>query len=108
MTQKTIQQIIFAFGGIFTLVGAMTQFAHFEYAPYIFAVGVALLIYSHVKNILATSKDNFRTKRLSRIGFISALMLLVACYFMFIGSNAWVVFLLIYAVVTLVLTFRSE
>jgi len=108
MTQKTAQQIIFTLGGIFTLAGAITQFAHFEYAPYIFAVGTALLIYSHVKNILAANENNFRTKRLSRIGFISALMLLVACYFMFIGSNAWVVFLLIYAVITLVLTFRSE
>ena len=108
MTQKIIQQIIFSFGGIFTLVGAVTQFTHFEYAPYIFAVGAALLIYCHIKNILATSEDNFRTKRLSRIGFISALMLLVACYFMFIGSNAWVVFLLIYAVVTFALSFRSE
>jgi len=108
MTQKTVQQIIFIFGGIFTLVGAITQFAHFEYAPYIFAIGAALLIYSRIKNILATNENNFRTKRLSRIGFISALMLLVACYFMFIDSNAWVVFLLIYAVVTFVLTFRSE
>ena len=108
MTQKTVQQIIFILAGIFTIAGAILQIADFKYAPYVFSVGVALLIYSHAKNILAATSDNFRTKRLSRIGFISALLLLIACYFMFTGSNAWVIFLLIYAVVTLALSFRSE
>jgi len=108
MTREKIHQIIFILAGLFTIIGAVTQFAKLEYAPYIFALGSLLLIYSHLKNIFSTSENDFRTRRLSRIGFISSLMLIISNYFMFTSSNAWVVFLLIYAVVTFSLSFRSE
>lgn len=108
MTQEKTQQIIFVSAGIITILGAIAQIADFQYAPYIFALGALLLIYSHFKNALAANEDNFRMRRLSRIGFISSLLLIIACYLMFVGSNAWVVFLLIYAAVTFFLSFRSE
>jgi len=101
-------KFIFTLAGILTLGGAIAKIAGFKYAPYIFAVGTALFIYCHVKNIMAKSDDEFRTRRLARLGFISVLMLLIACGFMFIGSNIWVVFLLIYALITFFLSFRSD
>ncbi len=105
---KKIQYIIFTIAGTLTIAGAIAQIAEFKYTPYIFASGSILLIYSHLKVIFSRKEDNFRLKRLSRIGFISSLMLIIANYFMFTGSNAWVVFLLIYAITIFFLSFRSE
>ena len=107
MTQEKIHQLIFISAGVFSVAGAIAQIANVQHAPYIFAFGALLLIYSHLKNAFAAHEDDFRMRRLSRIGFISSLMLIIACYFMFTGSNAWIVFLLIYAVVTFYLSFRA-
>jgi len=100
-------KLIFALAGILTIVGAIMQIVGIQFAPFVFALGAALFIYCQLKNLM-NSDDNFRTRRLARLGFISALMLLISTYFMFVGSNIWVVFLLIYAVITFFLTFRSE
>lgn len=108
MTKEKVHQIIFVFAGIFTIVGAIAEVANIQYAPFIFALGTLLLIYSHLNNIFSADDDNFRMRRISRIGFISSLMLIISNYFMFTDSSAWVVFLLIYAVVTFFLSFRSE
>lgn len=108
MTKDKIQQIVFITAGLLTIIGSIAQIAGIPHAVYIFATGTLLLIYSHLKSVLSSKDDGFRTRRLSRIGFISSLMLLAADYFMFTGSNAWVVCLLIYAVITFVLSFRSE
>ena len=108
MTKEKIHQIIFISAGIITLIGAITEIINVEYAPFIFAFGTLLLVYSHIQSALSVSDDDFRMRRLSRIGFISSLMLVIAAYLMFTGSNSWVAFLLIYAVVTFFLSFRSE
>lgn len=108
MTKEKIQQIVFGCAGVLTIAGAVAQIAGVVCSSYVFAAGVLLLVCLHVKSVWQTRDDNFRMKRLARIGFLSSLMLLAACYFMFTGSNVWVVCLLIYAVVSFFLSFRSE
>lgn len=107
MTKEQIHPFIYTCAAALTLAGAVLQIAEVQYALYIFAAGTLLLIYSHLHQIFITRDDDFRTRRLARIGFLSSLILLLGDYFLFTGSNAWVVFLFIYAVVTLTLSFRS-
>ncbi len=108
MMKTKIHQIIFIVAGILTIAGAILQLSDFSYAPYVFTLGTLLLIYSHAQSVFSVREDGFRSRRLARLGIIASLMLLVADYLMFAGSNSWVIFLLIYALVTLYLSFRSE
>lgn len=108
MNKAQINQIIFIIAALLTITGAITYLMNFVYAPYVFTVGSVLLIYCHVQVVLSAKDENFRAKRLGRIGLMSSLMLLIGDYFMFLGSNSWVVFLLIYALISLFLSFRTE
>ncbi|NDV47639.1 hypothetical protein D0T49_11335 [Paludibacter sp. 221] len=108
MAQKNnITQVIFIIGGILTIIGAILQIINYVYAPFVFSGGGLLLVYCHVMNSFAQKEDDFRSRRLSRIGFISSLLLILSAYLMFTGSNSWVVFLLIYAAISLFLSFRA-
>lgn len=108
MNKKKLIQVIYIFGGVLTIAGAIMQLMHVMYAAPVFALGTIALIITHLMSAFGVKDDEFRMRRMSRIGLISAFMLLIANYFMLTGSNSWVVFLLIYALVTLFLTFRSE
>lgn len=107
---KVIQhsQILFITAGTLTISGAIAKLSDIRYAPYVFTLGVGILIFLYGKNALNSTTTDKRQLRLARIGFLSSLMLGVAAYFMFTNSNSWVVLVLIYALSSFFLTFRGE
>ena len=72
-------------------MGAVAQLLELSYAPYIFSVGAALLIYVQLRNYLDKAKADSRTMRFARIGLVTSLLLALAAYFMFTASNLWVI-----------------
>lgn len=107
MKNNRIVPILFIIGGVLTLTGAVLKVTDYLYSPYVFATGAALMVFCHTMIAIKTKDEDFRLRRITRLGFISSLFLVVAAYQMFTGANSWVAFLLIYALVTLFLSFRS-
>ena len=107
MKEKQQSQILFIIAGTITILGAFARLFDIKYAPYIFSVGAILLIFIQGKNAYETKTEDKSQKRLARLGFLTSLMLGVACYFMFTGSNSWVVMVLIYALSSFYQSFRG-
>jgi hypothetical protein len=97
MKPKQPSQILFITAGTITILGAFARLFDITYAPYVFSIGAGLLIFIQGKYALDNWKAEMRQKRLARIGFLNSLMLGLGAYFMFTGSNSWVVMVLIYA-----------
>src|SRR5665647_894263 len=106
--QKQISQYIYLAGSAVTFMGAVAQLLEINYAPYIFSVGAALLIYIQIKNFIDKGKADSSTMRFARIGLITSLLLALAAYFMFTASNLWVIAVLIYALSSLYHSFRGN
>jgi len=107
MNNKRFLKLLFIAGGTLTLAGALTQPLNVAYAPYIFSTGAALLIIFQLKSALDNKSADRRQRRLGASGFLSSVALGLAGYFMFTGYKYWVLMLLIYALSTLILTFRG-
>jgi len=108
MKEKQSSQILFISAGTIVILGAFAKLFEIAYAPYAFAVGVALLIFSHGKQAFDSKHASKNQQRVLRLGFLSSLMLGLAAYFMLVGSNSWVVLVLIYAITSFYLSFRGK
>jgi hypothetical protein len=108
MNQERLTKILFTTGSSLVIISAIAKLVNFSYAPHVFTFGVVLLIYVQLKNVIDNRKAETRQKRLSRNGMVTSLLLALAAYFMFTGSNSWVVLVLIYALSTFFLTFRGD
>ncbi len=108
MKEKQPSQILFITGGTIIILGSFAQFLKLKYAPFVFVLGAALLIYIHGKHALDSKITDRRQLRLARIGFFTSLTLALAAYFMFMGSNSWVVMILIYALSSFFQSFRGN
>ena len=107
MTLKYSRILLIA-GGLLTVIGAFSQMMNVQLASYIFTSGAAMLIAYQFMAYMADKKKDVRTQRLSRLNFIYSLLLGLAAYFMFVHSNSWVVVVLIYALVSLFNSFRTQ
>jgi len=108
MKEKQPSQILFLIAGTITILGAFARIFDIYYAPYIFSVGAGLLIFLQGKNAYESNSADKRHQRLARLGFLTSLMLGVAAYLMFTGSNSWVVMVLIYALSSFFQSFRGN
>ncbi|MDD3080485.1 MAG: hypothetical protein PHH37_15475 [Paludibacter sp.] len=107
MSKKTFQSL-FTAGAFVTFIGAMIQLFNLSFAAYVFSVGSLTLILLQFFVVLKNTTENKAEQRLHRIGLLSSLLLALAAYFMFKGSNSWVVAVLIYALINLYLSFRIK
>ena len=114
MKKLNIAKILFTSGSVLIVIGAIAKIFNFTFIPnistsaaYIFSIGAAFLIYNQLVYVLENKNSDKRQKRLSRNGLFTSLLLGLAAYFMFTGSNSWVVMVLIYALSTLFLSFRG-
>lgn len=108
MKNTDTDKIFFFAGSITTILGVFAKLFNVPNAVYLFAVGVAMLIYVQLKSMYDNRNADLRQKRLARNGLFSALLLALAVYFMYNGSNSWVVAVLIYALSSLFLSFRGN
>lgn len=105
--KKSLNTFLLLAGGATSFAGALLQLGRFEVAPYVFSVGAAAIIVYQFLQHEATNHNNMRTQRLARIGLMSSLLLGLGAYLMFSNSNLWVPATLIYALVSLFLSFRT-
>ena len=77
---------------------------------YIFTAGAVILLVVQFINVLKTKNADMRIKRLNRILLLATALLGVAAYMMFANpvSESWVVMVLLYAVLSVFLTFRAN
>ena len=108
MKKKQTPQLLFISAGTLTILGAFAKIFDVSFAPYIFSVGAALLIFLQGKHAFKISKASKREQRLARLGLLTSLTLGLAAYFMFVGSNSWVVLVLIYGLSSFFLSFRGD
>ena len=108
MKEKQPSQILFITAGTITILGAFARLFDIKYAPYVFSVGAALIIFIQGKIAFGSNTVDKRRQRFTRLGFLTSLMLGVAAYFMFTGSNSWVVMVLIYALSSFYQSFRGN
>ncbi len=108
MKQNQLSQTLFLVGASLTVIGSFLQLFKVSFAPYIFAVGVVLIIFLHGQNVFDKSKTDKREQRMARMGLIYSLFLGIGVYFMFTDSNSWVVTVLIYALSTFYLSYRNN
>jgi hypothetical protein len=107
MTIKNSQSLLII-GGLLTVIGAISQFANLNWAPYVFGLGATIVIVLQGLQISNNSRSDSRQYRLAKIAFLSSLLLGLSTYFMAIGSNSWVVSLLAYSSTTIFLSFRTN
>ena len=88
-------------------LGAIIYVLDFAPAIYLFSFGALVIIITQLFVALQKHTDSHK-QRLSRISLISSLFLGLASYFMYTQSNSWVVAVLIYALITLYLSFRNK
>lgn len=107
MTNKSSQTLLIA-GGLLTVVGAVGQFLAKAWSPYVFGIGAITIIVLQGLHISNIWNGDQRQRRLSKIAFMSSLLLAAGTYFMFVGSNSWVVALLSYSTTTIFLSYRAS
>lgn len=95
-------------GGISTLFGAVSELLSFSFAHYLFAFGAMLLILNQLAVVVEDRDKDFRNKRLARLSLLANLFLGLAAYLMFTGSNSWVVAVMMYALISMFLSFRGK
>jgi hypothetical protein len=100
----------FLVGALLTLTGAILALFEVNYAAYVFSAGVACVVVVRCVTIYTqrSSANDVRVRRFHNLQFITTLVLVCSAYFMFTNNNLWVVALLIYALITLFLSFREK
>ncbi|MEA4937190.1 MAG: hypothetical protein VB102_11185 [Paludibacter sp.] len=107
-TQKNIKLIHAAYvvGIILVIAGSLGHFFEIPFFKYIFGAGSVMVIISQMINAYKDKDSDFRKRRLVRMNLMLSLMLALATYSMFDGTTLWIAVVLIYALVTLVMSFR--
>ncbi len=100
-------KILHAAGGLLVLSGAAFQFFEFDFARYVFAAGTVVLLAVQSIYLMQAKNENIRTQRIVRMMFFATLLLGLGVYLMFTGDDRWVILVLIYALVSVFLAWRS-
>lgn len=96
-----------AFGSIALLIGSLLHFFETPYGKYLFAVGAFILIVLELITIFKHPEADFRSRRLQRMSFMVSLVLALAVYSMVEATTLWIPAVLLYALITLFISFRS-
>ncbi|MDD3196360.1 MAG: hypothetical protein PHU68_11290 [Paludibacter sp.] len=104
LSSATLAQLI---ASVALVSGAVLHFIDIDFGKYIFALGAAISIVLQLIQLIRKPGTGFREQRVQRMNFMVSLVLALAVYSMVEGSTLWVPAVLIYALVTLFLSFRS-
>lgn len=98
---------LFLLSALLMLAGIiLTNETDFPWAKFVFCAGGAGYIVYRIKT--AYRGDDFRLKRLNRLYGFCGLLVIMTGYLMFIDNNAFIVLMLLLALLELYLSFRSE
>lgn len=107
MKQPSLSHAAQVTGSMAVFVGSLLHFFELPYGKYVFGAGALILISLQLINIFHSPAAGFREQRLQRMNFMVSLVLALAVYSMVEGTTLWIAAVLIYALVTLFLSFRS-
>ncbi len=108
MMNKKHLNLLQIIASVAVFVGVILKFTNIEVAKYLFAAGVLGLFIVQILYAYQTRKEPVRNKRIASLMFIVTVVLGVGAYFMYIGNDNWVLTVLIYALVSLFLSFRGK
>jgi hypothetical protein len=103
-----ILNILFPIGGITIILASFLKINDNELAKYVYSIGTLLLITYHATIAYKSKDSESRIQRSTRMSFVNSLFLAVGAYFMITNANSWILAVLIYALATLFLTFRTK
>jgi len=103
----TLKKMLPVTGALLLIAGSLGYFMELQPSKYIFGVGALALITFQLIEFLSFKKDDFRIKRILRMNLMMSLLLALATYSMFEGTNLWMASLVIYAMVSLFFSFRK-
>lgn len=106
MTNST-RKIIFIIAGTLLVVGSAAHIFDIKSSLWIFLSGVFPVVILQFLSLYQHKDADFALRRLHLLAFIATLFLAGAAYFMFTGSGLWVAGILIYALISLYVSFRS-
>lgn len=101
----SIKTTIYNFSGILVIAGAVLQFSHWIYAPYLFALGTAGIAIVYLTT--PYRELDFRRRRLHRFNVFAGILMIVASALMFRNRTEWVLCLSIAALLQLYTAFVS-
>ncbi len=114
MDDKLHKYLIMVYGALLVAGAALFMF-DVPYAQCFFSVGAFLAVVQtftyamqHKDDTTGDKKTDIQQARLHRLNFVASLFLGIAAWMMWIDETSWVVFVLIYVVLTLYLSFRSK
>jgi hypothetical protein len=99
-------QAAYVLGILCVIAGSLGHFFEIPYFKYLFGAGSMLVIICQLTSSLKNKQADFRMRRQLRMNVMLSLMLALATYSMFDGTTLWVAVVLIYALVTLFMSFR--
>lgn len=105
-TKINFLSLLYLTGFVIVIVASLAHFFRYEPAKYIFSAGAIMLIAERVIVMFRSAENDFRSQRLQRMQLMLSLVLALAAWSMFEGTTLWVAAVLIYALVTLFLSFR--
>lgn len=98
---------LFIISALLMLLGIiLTNETEYSWAKFVFCAGGAGYIVYRIKK--AYHGDDFRLKRLNRLYGFCGLLVIMSGYLMFIDNNAFIVLMLLLALLEVYLSFRSE
>lgn len=103
-----LSHYVYVIGIVCVIAGSLGHFFENGLFKYIFGVGAFLVLVSQAINSIVYTEDDFRKKRLMRMNLMLSLMLALATYSMFDNTTLWVAIVLIYALVTLIMSYRVK
>jgi len=106
INSTAVKGIIISFH-VLLVAGALLKMFDVMYAWAVFAAGAVVAISFALRIAVENKTNDFRQSRLLRLHFLASLFLGVGAYLMSIDNTAWVVMLLVYAVLEFYFSFRN-
>lgn len=100
-------QVVLGIVALLLVVGSLLHFFDNEFGKYLFGVGAIALIINQLIFLLSEKTADFRRQRVLRLNLMVSMILALATWSMFDNTTLWIPAVLIYALVTLFLSFRS-
>ncbi len=101
------RKIIFIIAGTLLVIGAAAHIFDLKASFWIFVAGTIPVIALQLLSLYEHKNADFALRRLHFIAFIATLFLAATAFFMFTGSDLWIAGILIYALISLYVSFRS-
>jgi Ca2+/Na+ antiporter len=102
-----ILTVFYVTGLLLVILASIGHFFEIQYSNIVFAIGASMLVIERIIVMLREKETDFRKQRLLRMNLMLSLVLVLAAYSMLDGTTLWIPAVLIYALITLFLSFRT-